>query len=74
MLEDNLIKAPLPGNIVDIKASVGKSVKVGDLILILDAMKMQNEITAPIEGIVESINVNVGDNVMTGDVMVTIGE
>lgn len=66
-------KAPLPGTIVDIKASVGQQVNVGDVVLILEAMKMENEITAEKAGTITAITVNKGDTVMEGTTMFTIG-
>ena len=66
-------KAPLPGTIVDIKAAVGQQVNVGDVVLILEAMKMENEITAEKAGTITAITVNKGDTVMEGTTMFTIG-
>lgn len=66
-------KAPLPGTIVDIKATVGQQVNVGDVVLILEAMKMENEITAEKAGTITAITVNKGDTVMEGTTMFTIG-
>jgi len=68
-----IIEAPLPGKILDIKVSVGAAVKSGDLLLVLEAMKMENEIFATGGGTVKEIRVKSGDNVNTGDVMVVIG-
>jgi biotin carboxyl carrier protein len=67
------VKAPLPGIINDIKVKVGDQVKAGQTVVILEAMKMENEITAETAGTVTSIAVNKGDNVMEGTVLVTIG-
>lgn len=67
------VKAPLPGTILEIKAKVGDVVKSGDLLLVMEAMKMENNITADKEGKVSAINVNNGDSVMEGDVLVEIG-
>lgn len=64
--------APLPGTINDIKVKVGDKVSVGDTVVILEAMKMQNNIEAETSGTVASINVNKGDAVMEGDTLVTI--
>ena len=60
------VKAPMPGNILDVK------VKAGDVLVILEAMKMENEIVAPQDGTVASINVNKGDTVNSGDVLVSM--
>ena len=66
------VKAPMPGNILDIKAAAGASVKAGDVLVILEAMKMENEIVAPQDGTVASVNVNKGDTVNSGDVLVSM--
>ena len=55
------INAPMPGKILDVKAQPGASVSRGDVVLILEAMKMENEVVAPQDGTIASINVNVGD-------------
>jgi biotin carboxyl carrier protein len=68
-----LIKAPLPGTILELKVSSGDSVKVGDTLLIMEAMKMENNIKADREGKIESIKVNTGDSVLEGDVLIEIG-
>lgn len=65
-------KAPLPGTIVDIKAAVGQQVAIGDVVLILEAMKMENEITAEKAGTITAISVNKGDTVMEGTTLFTI--
>ena len=67
------VKAPLPGTINTINVKVGDKVNVGDIVIILEAMKMQNNIEAEQAGTVTSITVNVGDSVMEGAVMLTIG-
>ena len=66
------VVAPLPGTINDIKVKVGDKVSAGDTVVILEAMKMQNNIEAETSGTVASINVNKGDAVMEGDTLVTI--
>ena len=66
------VVAPLPGTINDIKVKVGDKVNVGDTVVILEAMKMQNNIEAESAGTIASINVNKGDAVMEGDTLVTI--
>jgi biotin carboxyl carrier protein len=68
----NAIKAPLPGTITDIKVSIGQQVNVGDTVLVLEAMKMQNNIESEYAGQVASITVNKGDTVMEGAVLITI--
>ena len=67
------VKAPLPGTILEVKVNVGDTVKVGDVVLVLEAMKMQNNIEAESAGTVTSILVNQGDTVMEGATMLTIG-
>lgn len=66
------IAAPMPGKILAIKANVGQAVKRGDVVMILEAMKMENEITAPEDGTVAGINVAVGDNVESGDTLASL--
>ena len=65
------VKAPMPGNVLDIKVSNGASVKAGDTLVILEAMKMENEIKAPQDGVVTVVATK-GSSVNTGDVLVTI--
>ncbi|MBR1933425.1 MAG: biotin/lipoyl-binding protein [Prevotella sp.] len=67
------LKAPLPGTITEIKVQVGQQVNVGDVVLVLEAMKMQNNIEAEHAGQVTSIVVKQGDTVMEGAVLLTIG-
>jgi biotin carboxyl carrier protein len=67
------IKAPLPGTITDIRVQVGQQVGVGETVVVLEAMKMQNNIEAETAGKVISINVKQGDTVMEGSVLLTIG-
>ena len=66
------IEAPLPGTITDIKVKVGDKVKAGDTILVLEAMKMQNNIEAENDGEITSVMVKIGDSVMEGSLLVTI--
>ncbi|MBE5923888.1 MAG: biotin/lipoyl-binding protein [Lachnospiraceae bacterium] len=66
------VASPMPGKILAIKANNGQAVKKGDVIMILEAMKMENEITAPEDGTVASINVGVGDSVESGDTLATL--
>jgi biotin carboxyl carrier protein len=67
------VKAPLPGTINAINVKVGDTVAVGQVVIVLEAMKMQNNIEAEQAGTVTSILVNQGDTVMEGAVMLTIG-
>ena len=66
------VEAPMPGKILNVKAGVGTAVKKGDVILILEAMKMENDVVAPEDGTVASINVSAGDAVEAGDVLATL--
>lgn len=66
------VNAPMPGKILGVKANAGQAVKKGDVILILEAMKMENEVVAPQDGTVASVNVAVGDMVESGDVLATL--
>lgn len=66
------VSAPMPGKILGVKASVGQAVKKGEVLLILEAMKMENEIVAPEDGTVASINVAVGDSVEAGATIATL--
>ena len=68
----NAMKAPLPGTVTDVKVQVGQTVNVGDIVLVLEAMKMQNNIEAEYAGQVTSVLVKPGDTVMEGAVMLTI--
>lgn len=65
------VKAPMPGNILDIKVQSGAAVKSGDVLIILEAMKMENEIVAPSDGTVTVVTTK-GAAVNTGDVLVTL--
>ena len=66
------VTAPMPGKILRIEASVGQAVKEGDVLIIIEAMKMEQNITAPAAGTVVSIDVAAGDVVNTGDVVAHI--
>ncbi|AVP54776.1 acetyl-CoA carboxylase biotin carboxyl carrier protein subunit [Clostridium tetani] len=67
-----LLKAPMPGTIIDIKINPGDSAKRGDTLFILEAMKMENEISAPRDGIIKEIQVVKGASVSTNDVLAVI--
>ena len=67
------VKAPLPGTITDIKVNVGDKVNIGDIVLVLEAMKMQNNIESEYAGTITSITVKQGETVMEGAVLLTIG-
>jgi Acetyl/propionyl-CoA carboxylase, alpha subunit len=67
-----VVSAPMPGKILGIKVSIGQAVNKGDTLLVLEAMKMENEIVAPEAGTIASIDVSEGANVQSGDVLVTM--
>jgi len=67
------IKAPLPGTILEMKVKVGDEVNVGDTLLIMEAMKMENEIKADKTGKIVDVKVNAGDSVLEGENLVEIG-
>ncbi len=71
-VEDGVISAPLPGVVSDLRVSRGDSVDAGDVLLILEAMKMENEIHAPSGGVVEEVYVGVGDQVGRGAPLVKV--
>ena len=66
------VTAPMPGKVVAVKASVGQAVKKGEVVLVLEAMKMENDIVAPEDGTIASINVANGDAVESGAVLATL--
>ena len=68
----NAVSAPMPGTILDVKVSVGQSVKKGDVICVLEAMKMENDIPAPCDGVIASVNVQKGASVSANDVIATL--
>ncbi len=67
------VTSPLPGTVLDIKFKVGDSVKASDCVLILEAMKMENNINAGKDGVIKSINVNKGDSVLEGTPLFVLG-
>ncbi len=66
------VDAPMPGNILDIKVSSGASVNKGDVLVVLEAMKMENDIVAPQNGTIASVNVSKGDTVEAGATLITM--
>lgn len=66
------VKAPMPGTILAVKKNVGDAVKAGDVIVVLEAMKMENDIVAPCDGTIKSINAPKGTTVNTDDVLAVI--
>jgi len=67
------VPAPLAGNIFKINTAAGQMVKSGDVIMVLEAMKMETEVRAPSDGVVQTINVKEGDVVQVGDTLITLG-
>jgi len=67
-----VVEAPMPGKILSVDVKAGDAVKAGDVLMILEAMKMQNEIMAPQDGTVSEVRINAGDTVATGDVLVVL--
>lgn len=67
------VNSPMPGTIISVAVSAGQAVKAGDVLVVLEAMKMENEIKAPKDGTIASVNVNKGDAVESGTLLVTIG-
>lgn len=68
----DMIKAPMPGTILNIQATVGKTVKKGEVLCILEAMKMENEIVSPRDGVVAGISTSKGATVNAGDPLVSL--
>ncbi len=66
------VTAPMPGNILNVNVSNGQAVKSGDVLFILEAMKMENEILAPCDGTVGAVSVTKGQSVETGALLCTI--
>ena len=67
-----VVTAPMPGKILAVKANAGQAVKKGDVIMVLEAMKMENDIVAPQDGTVASINAAAGDAVEAGATLATL--
>ena len=70
--EANAVTAPMPGTIIDVKVTPGNRVKKGDILLVLEAMKMENEILAPEDGVVAQVFVTKGASVSTGDSLISM--
>ena len=67
-----VVKAPMPGTIMKVNVTPGQAVKKGDVLCVLEAMKMENDISAPEDGTVASVNVQKGASVQTEEVLVTL--
>lgn len=67
-----IIEAPMPGTILKVAVNPGDSIKKGDLMIVLEAMKMENELVSPVDGTVGSVNAVLGAAVNSGDVLLSI--
>ena len=67
------VKSPLPGSVVDVKITVGQKVKRGEVVMLIEAMKMENEISAPKDGTIVSVMVSKGSKVEDGTPIYVIG-
>ena len=70
--EPGSLVAPMPGNVVRVEAVAGQRVGAGQLVLVLEAMKMEHQILAPADGLVGEVRVGQGDQVQAGDVLATV--
>jgi biotin carboxyl carrier protein len=66
------LRAPMPGLIVEIKAAVGDRLAAGQPLVVMEAMKMQNELASPGEGVVEQLHVSPGQTVESGQILITL--
>ena len=66
-------KAPIAGTILDVKVSVGQQVNAGDVLFILEAMKLENEVVSEFAGVVKQVAVSKGDSVQNGQLLIVIG-
>ena len=69
---DTAVNSPMPGKIIKVLVEAGKAVKKGDVLMILEAMKMQNEITAPVDGTLKSVNAAADQSVKTNEILAVI--
>jgi biotin carboxyl carrier protein len=69
-----LLQAPMPGKVIEIKVAVGDSVSKGQALVIIEAMKMQNELTTPIDGVVKEVAVKVGDTTEAGQKLIVVAK
>lgn len=66
------ITAPMPGTVLKVRAGIGTQVKKGQVLLLLEAMKMENEIVAPVDGVISSVNVAEGNSINAGDLLISM--
>ena len=66
-------KAPMAGTILDVKVSVGQQVNAGDVLFILEAMKLENEVVSEFDGVLKKVAVSKGDSVQNGQLLIVIG-
>ena len=71
---DGGMTAPMPGKILEVKVADGQTVEAGELLLVMEAMKMEHRIVAPTDGVVAKVNFSIGDQVQQGDVLVEMSE
>jgi len=71
---DGGMTAPMPGKILEVKVANGQSVTAGELLLVMEAMKMEHRIVAPSDGVITMVNFSTGDQVQQGDILVEMGE
>ena len=70
---ETAVNSPMPGNIFKVECQVGQAVKAGDVLVVLEAMKMEIEVSAPVDGTVKAVSAVVGTAVNTDDLLVTLG-
>src|SRR5262249_12492551 len=71
---DAAIRAPMPGLVSTVLVAVGDEIKRGENLLVLEAMKMENDLTAPRAGVVKAVRVSTGQSVRQGDVLAVVGD
>lgn len=72
LVSGEVVRAPMPGNVLKMQVAQGQEVEEGDLLLVLEAMKMENDIVAPKDGVIASLNVSSGDSVESGAVLASM--